>query len=129
MHPGTLRALRSLRLAQGGASSGLVILDAAGGPVHPDTFSWRFKTLCADAGVRFPGSIHATRHTLATALEEAGTPANQGAALLGHDVATYTRFYLVADQAPGPQRRRPGDASSPFRALGWRNPALCDQRV
>lgn len=101
LHPGTAKALRKLWMKQGRPESGLVICDAAGEPVHPDTFSWRFKTLCQEAGVRYPGSLHNTRHTLATALEEAGVPANQGAALLGHDVATYTRFYLVADHDAG----------------------------
>lgn len=101
LHEGTTNVLRTLWLAQGRPETGLVILDSASDEVHPDTFSWRFKALCAEAGVRYPGSLHNTRHTLATALEEAGVPANQGAALLGHDVATYTRFYLVADRDAG----------------------------
>ncbi len=41
--------------------------------------------------------IHNTRHTLATALHEAGVPDHQAAALLGHDVQTYRRFYLMTD--------------------------------
>ena len=98
LHPGTRAVLRALWLAQGQPADGLVIRDSLGDPVHPDTLSWRFKTLCSEAGVPFPGAIHATRHTLATALEEAGVPSNQGAALLGHDVQTYQRFYLVTDQ-------------------------------
>lgn len=98
LHEGTKKALRALWLQQGRPVDGLVIRDAAGEPVHPDTFSWRFKALCREAEVPFPGAIHATRHTLATALKEAGVPDNQGAALLGHDVATYRRFYVLADQ-------------------------------
>ena len=39
----------------------------------------------------------AARHSIATALREAGTPENHAANLLGHDVATYRRFYLVTD--------------------------------
>lgn len=34
----------------------------------------------------------------ATSLQEAGLPDVQGAALLGHDVATYRRFYLRTDE-------------------------------
>lgn len=41
--------------------------------------------------------IHNIRHTLGTAPLEAGVPDYRDAALLGHDVATYRRFYLVAD--------------------------------
>jgi hypothetical protein len=36
--------------------------------------------------------IHNTRHNLASVLE-AAVPDNQAAALLGHDVQTYQRFY------------------------------------
>lgn len=36
---------------------------------------------CANAGTR----------------EEAGVPDNQGAALLGHDVNNYRRFYVLTD--------------------------------
>ncbi len=98
IHPGTLRALRALWMVQGRPESGLVIRDAVGEPVHPDLFSRRFKALCTAAGVPDPGSIHNTRHTLATTLQEAGVPDNQGAALLGHDVNTYRRFYVLTDQ-------------------------------
>lgn len=40
---------------------------------------------------------HNVRHTLATALKAAGVPDHEAAALLGHDVDTYRRFYLVTD--------------------------------
>lgn len=97
VHPGTAAALRELWLQQGRPTGGLVIKDAAGVPVQPDAFSRRFKALCKAAGVAYPGSIHQLRHTLATALQEAGVPDVQGAALLGHDVATFRKFYLVTD--------------------------------
>ena len=42
-------------------------------------------------------AIHNVRHTLATALDEEGVPEHHAAALLGHDVQTYRRFYLVTD--------------------------------
>lgn len=97
IHLGTLSALRALWLAQGRPEAGLVICDAAGVPVQPDAYSRRFVVLCKAAGVPVLTRIHNTRHTLATALKEAGVPDNQAAALLGHDVQTYQRFYLVVD--------------------------------
>ncbi len=97
IHPGTRAAFKALWLAQGRPSEGLVIVDALNRPVHPDLFSRTFAAICRDAGVAHPGSIHNLRHTLATALQEAGVPANQAAALLGHDVATYLKFYCVTD--------------------------------
>jgi len=97
IHPGTAAALRTLWLAQGRPEAGLVIRDAAEDPVQPDAYSRRFVTLCEAAGVPALTRIHNTRHSLASALKEAGVPDNQAAALLGHDVATYTRFYLVVD--------------------------------
>lgn len=97
IHPGTAAALRTLWLAQGRPEAGLVIRDTAGDPVQPDAYSRRFVTLCDAAGVPALTRIHNTRHSLASALKEAGVPDNQAAALLGHDVATYTRFYLVVD--------------------------------
>lgn len=97
IHPGTAAAIRKLWLQQGRPDSGLVIVDTNGRPVQPDAYSRRFKSLCDAAVVPYLGSIHNTRHTLATALKEAGVPDHHAAALLGHDVATYRRFYLVTD--------------------------------
>ena len=97
IHPNTVAALRSLWLVQGRPSSGLVICDAAGQPVDPDTYSARFRALCRAAELPVLRAIHNVRHTLATALDEAGVPEHHAAALLGHDVATYRRFYLVTD--------------------------------
>lgn len=45
IHPGTVAALRTLWLRQGRPEAGLVICDALGTPLHPDTFSRRFKAL------------------------------------------------------------------------------------
>lgn len=97
IHPGTLGALRALWLVQGRPSSGLVICDAAGEPVHPDLYSRRFRAVSEAAEVPVLRSVHNVRHTLATALQAAGLPDHQSAALLGHDVATFRRFYLVTD--------------------------------
>ena len=97
VHPGTKAALTELWLAQGRPTSGLVIRETTGEPVYPDKYSRRFASLCGEAGVPRLTSIHNIRHTLATALKEAGVPDHQAAALLGHDVMTYRRFYLVTD--------------------------------
>ncbi|MFT4264833.1 MAG: tyrosine-type recombinase/integrase [Nocardioides sp.] len=99
IHAGTAAALRLLWLAQGRPESGLVICDAAGEPVDPDAYSARFRGLCKAAGLPALTSIHNVRHTLATALKAAGVPDHEAAALLGHDVDTYRRFYLVPDDA------------------------------
>ena len=97
IHPGTKAALIELWLRQGRPSSGLVIVDKAGTGVQPDAYSRRFKRLCDLAGVPVLRSIHNIRHTVATTLQTAGVPDHQAASLLGHDVATYRKFYLVTD--------------------------------
>lgn len=97
IHPGTAAAIRALWLAQGRPASGLMICEAGGEPVDPDHYSARFRALCADVGLPALSRIHNVRHSLATALETAGVPAHEAAALLGHDVDTYRRFYLVTD--------------------------------
>lgn len=99
IHPGTAQAMRELWLQQGRPASGLVIVDNTGQGVNPDVLSRRFKALCSAAGVPVLRSVHNVRHTLATALQAAGVPDHKVAALLGHDVATYRRFYLATDDA------------------------------
>ena len=74
-----------------------MVRDAAGEPVHPDAHSARFRAIARAAQVPPLRSVHNVRHTLATSLVEAGVAAHEAAALLGHDVATYSRFYLVTD--------------------------------
>lgn len=88
VHPGTLAALRELWLAQGRPAAGLVISDTNGARVDPDTFSRKFTSLCAAAEVPYIGSIHNTRHTLATIFKEAGMPDHHAAAFFGHDAET-----------------------------------------
>lgn len=65
--------------------------------MQPDAYSRRFNRLTGAAGVPALASIHNVRHTLATSLQTAGVPDHEAAALLGHDVDTYRRFYLVTD--------------------------------
>jgi len=90
--PGVTAALRGLRarqaadrLALGPAylDSGLVVVDSAGKPPRPEWYSDRFRALCRDAGVPVI-HLHATRHTLADTLLNAGMPAVDVAAWLGH---------------------------------------------
>lgn len=97
IHPGTVATLRELWLQQGRPAAGLVIRGTSGASVQPDAYSRRFKALCEAAEVPYLRSIHNIRHTLATVLKEACVPDHHAAALLGHDVATYRRFYLVTD--------------------------------
>ena len=94
IHPGTVAALRALWLAQGRPTSGLVIIDAIGVPIDPDTYSRRFRALSAAAGVRDLGSIHNVRHTIATALHDRGVEPRKAASLLGHKVTTHLAFYV-----------------------------------
>lgn len=101
IHPGTVAALRALRSTQaeqrlasgGGWDSGLVVVDAAGQGVHPDAYGERFRELCRAAGVPVI-RLHAVRHTLATALHDAGEPPAAVARLLGHTVGTHLQFYV-----------------------------------
>lgn len=92
--PGTKAALLELRLAQGQPESGLVVLDNLGQPVQPDAYSRRFRALCGAAGVPALGSIHNLRHTIATAMHEAGHAPVMAASLLGHSVPTHLAFYV-----------------------------------
>jgi hypothetical protein len=101
IHPGTIAALKALRSAQaeqrlaagGGWDSGLVVVDAAGEGIHPDAYGERFRELCREAGVPVI-RLHAVRHTLASALHDAGEPPAAVARLLGHTVGTHLQFYV-----------------------------------
>jgi integrase len=66
---------------------------AAGQGVHPDAYGERFRELCRAACV--PAiRLHAVRHTLASALHDAGEPPAAVARFLGHTVATHLQFYV-----------------------------------
>lgn len=97
IHSGTSGMLRALWLRQGRPDSGLVILDNAGEPVTPDAYSARWRRLCNASGVPLLSSIHRIRHSIATALMDAGVPEHQAAALLGHDAETFRRHYVQTD--------------------------------
>jgi len=94
IHSGTRALLRDLWLAQGQPEAGLVVVDALGQPVDPDTYSRRFRALGAAAGVPDLGSIHNVRHTVATALHDSGVEPRKAASLLGHKVTTHLAFYV-----------------------------------
>lgn len=96
IHDGFTRALKALWMHQGRPSSGLVIVDPLG-PLHPDRFSRAFVRVCDEAGVPRLSRVHNVRHSLALALQANGVPDHQAAALLGHDVSVFRRFYLVTD--------------------------------
>lgn len=99
IHPGTKAALRELWVAQGQPDDGLVIVDAVGSPVDPDSFSRRFRALTVAAGLPDLGSIHNVRHTVATALHDTGVEPRKAASLLGHKVTTHLAFYVPTTDA------------------------------
>jgi integrase len=93
--PGTVAALRALKLASAPSTSGLVLVDAVGDPVRPDHYSRRFRELCTSAGVRSI-RLHALRHTCAYALHQVGVSPADAAAFLGHGVAVHLSTYVFA---------------------------------
>jgi integrase len=109
IHPGTVAALRSLRVAQAAdrlkagevwAESGLVVVDALGAPLRPETYSDRFRRLCATAGVS-KITLHSVRHSLAFWLHSLGVTPADAAALLGHTVEVHLSTYLPESGATG----------------------------
>jgi integrase len=98
-----LRGLRRLqaeeRLALGPAyrdSEGLVFVDPKGIPIRPEAYSDEFKRLTGKAGLPIV-RLHDARHTAASMLDKRGVRPTVAAALLGHDVAIYSRIYVHAD--------------------------------
>jgi site-specific recombinase XerD len=100
IQPGTTTLLRSLRACQardrlilgsGYPDTGLMLVNTLGEPVRPEPYSDTFRKLCRQAGVRAI-HLHLVRHTLANALNRAGVPIVDAAALSGHTpVRTYLR--------------------------------------
>lgn len=90
--PGVESALKALKVRQaserlalgsGYRASGYVVVDERGRAPRPEWYSDRFRALCRAADVP-PIHLHATRHTLADTLLNAGMPAVDVAAWLGH---------------------------------------------
>lgn len=92
--PGTVKMLKALKLAAAD-KRGFVVVDAAGEPVQPDTFSSMFTAICRDAGAP-EINVHSTRHTIAYLLHEADVPPVRAAAYLGHTLDVYLNIYLFA---------------------------------
>lgn len=96
----TKRQQQVERLALGRplADTDLVVVDAAGRGVDPDTYSKAFKAHLKAAGLP-EIRLHDARRTAATLLHVAyGVPANAAASYLGHDPATYNGVYVRGDQ-------------------------------
>lgn len=93
MWPGTTKLLREEWMRQGRPDHGLVVLDAAGQPPHPDTFGEAFRTLSRAAGNPEVG-IHSVRHTIASSLHEQGVAPAAAARLLGHTVQVHLTYYV-----------------------------------
>lgn len=98
--PGTVDLLKALRRKQmtddAMEPTGLVFVDN-GRPIHPDTYSRRFRAMCREAMV--PSiRLHDARHSVATALHAVGVAPAHSAALLGHSTATHVATYITATQ-------------------------------
>jgi integrase len=100
--PGTVALFRALSARQAAdklgmgpdyLETGLVLVDALGRPIRPDTYSDRYSRLCREAGVR-PIHPHLVRHALANKMNRAGVAIVDAAALLGHTPQVYMSTYL-----------------------------------
>jgi integrase len=76
----------------------LVLVDADGKPVRPELYSDTVRRLCREAGLRTI-HLHLVRHTLATALLNAGVTIVDAAALLGHTPDVFVSTYLRKSEA------------------------------
>ncbi|MFC5996256.1 tyrosine-type recombinase/integrase [Pseudonocardia hispaniensis] len=100
-----LKALRAAqareRLAAGEAheSSGWVVVDELGVPVHPEWYSDEFGRVANRAGVKRI-VLHEGRHTALSLMEKAGVPISIVSRWAGHYDAAFTyRQYVHADHA------------------------------
>lgn len=109
IHPGTVSLLRTMRrqqmehrLAAGGAwqDSGLVIVDALGRGILPESYSDKFAALCRQAEVPVI-RLHSVRHSLAFWLHQLGVAPADAAALLGHTVEVHLSTYLPDSGSTG----------------------------
>lgn len=107
MLPGTIAALRALRARQneqkmavgrGVWPTDLVAVDAAGRPVNRDVYSRRFQELAREAGLPRV-RLHSVRHSIASALHDAGVSPATAAAMLGHSVQTHMSVYVQSTDA------------------------------
>jgi integrase len=116
IHSGTVELLRDYHACTAGLStSGLVVINAQGMPVHPEWFSSRFRTLCRAAEVPVI-RLHAVRHSVADMLASLGVPPIDAAAMLGHTTSVYLDTYA---------RSTPGGVSTAAARLGEAFERLC----
>lgn len=93
--PGTMAALKRLKISSTPSTTGLVLVDGFGEPVGPQVLSSRFKTLARKAKVPTI-KVHSTRHTCAYLMHIAGVPAVNAAKYLGHVLPVYLSIYVFA---------------------------------
>lgn len=92
-----LRALRAvqaadrLRLGPHYSELGLVFGDSAGRLLRRQTANYRFKKVCAAAGIGSDWHPHEQRHTFVSVLSDAGIDIEQIADAAGHKSSTVTR--------------------------------------
>lgn len=62
-----------------------------------------FRRRCVEAGINAPDTngwgVHSVRHNLGFRLQDAKVPDNLAAAVMGHDVNTYRKYYAPVDTA------------------------------
>lgn len=73
--------------------SGWIVVDEAGDPINPETYSKTFLRHAKNAGLPRI-RLHDARHTAASLLAEAGVEVGVAAALLGHDPVIYLTTYV-----------------------------------
>lgn len=78
-------------------SSGLVVVDALGRGLHPDTLSSQWEKVTTAAGVSRI-RLHDARHTCGTLLNLQGVPTAVISAWLGHSDAAFTMRVYVHSQ-------------------------------
>lgn len=102
MAPGIMAAMRSLKAMQAAdrlkagcayVDSGLVLVNALGEGIHPETYALRWRKLRTDSGLP-PIRVHALRASLATLMHRAGVAPADAASVLGHTVSTHLTFYV-----------------------------------
>ena len=87
-----LVSLEVFGLAQ--AKDGYVVVNEAGRPMRPESWSRRWRTLCRNTeGVGDGHVLHAARHSTVTFMRNAGVPDHVVAAWHGHDEVIMRRTY------------------------------------
>ena len=99
-----LTALRKQQMGEAAAgapayrSSGYVVTDELGEPVHPEWYSDEWARLAKRAGVRVI-RLHDSRHTALSLMEKAGVPVSVISAWAGHYSGAFTMATYVHAEA------------------------------